>query len=80
MSNISAPSPTVHVFLDGACEEGLRTIGAVMFALNGKSFGFGAEIGQDLVDEWNSSPEQVQLIGQAKIFPTVVARLTGPEE
>ena len=76
LRNISTPSPPVRVFLDGACEEGVCTIGAVMFAPNGKCLGFGAEVGQDLVEEWKSSPEQVQVIGQAEIFPPVVARLT----
>eukprot|EP00973_Karenia_brevis_P002349 316089-Karenia_brevis.AAC.1 len=63
------------VFTDGACED-RTTIGAVIILPSGRLEAFGAEVGEDLVEEWKSKASQDQVIGQAEIFPVLVARLT----
>eukprot|EP00973_Karenia_brevis_P037259 5136849-Karenia_brevis.AAC.1 len=37
---------------------------------------FGATIREDLVDQWRTREKQEQVIGQAELFPLLVARLT----
>ena len=69
--------PPVLVFSDGACEEDGTSVGAVLFdPLSGKLQCFGAEISQSTLNTWKSRLEQTQVIGQAELFPLLVARLT----
>ncbi|CAJ1329922.1 unnamed protein product [Effrenium voratum] len=70
--------PPVIVFTDGACEqEGkLVTHGAVLCdPLHSVKEFFGGEIPEALVTEWASSGSR-QLIGQAEIYPVVLAKAT----
>jgi hypothetical protein len=64
----------VIVFTDGACED-RTTIGGVLF--DGDLIQcFGAVVPPAIVNSWKSSLEQSQVIGQAEIFPVLVAKLT----
>jgi hypothetical protein len=62
------------IFTDGACEE-LTTIGGVLI-LNDTVQCFGAVVPDSVVSSWKSKLDQEQVIGQAEIFPVLVARLT----
>ena len=69
--------PPVLVFSDGACEDDGTSVGAVLFdPLSSKLHCFGAEISQRTLNTWKSRLEQTQVIGQAELFPLLVARLT----
>jgi len=71
-------SPPVVVFVDGACEQEGTSIGGVL--LDGHRVEcFGATLPSHLVAEWKTRDEQWQVIGQAEIFPLLVARLTWRE-
>jgi len=66
------------VFVDGACEQEGTSIGGVL--LDGHRIEcFGATLPSHLVAEWKTRDEQWQVIGQAEIFPLLVARLTWRE-
>eukprot|EP00973_Karenia_brevis_P032146 4433034-Karenia_brevis.AAC.1 len=67
--------PPVLIFTDGACED-VVTIGAVMILPEGQVEVFGAEVAPGTVQTWKKLPSQVQVIGQAELFPLLVARLT----
>jgi hypothetical protein len=64
----------VLIFTDGACEE-TTSIGGVLIH-KGTVQCFGAVVPDSLVHKWKSKDGQVQVIGQAEIFPVLVARLT----
>ena len=64
----------VLVFTDGACEE-VTSVGGVLVDGDVREC-FGAVVPQKLIDDWKSSAEQVQVIGQAELFPVLVAKLT----
>eukprot|EP00973_Karenia_brevis_P033900 4677737-Karenia_brevis.AAC.1 len=64
----------VVVFTDGACED-KTTIGAVLVLPTGRLEAFGAEISLEQVNEWKSKATQEQVIGQAELFPVLVAKL-----
>ena len=69
------------LFVDGACEGSTVTIGAVLFDAEKPDEGplfFGATVGVELVELW-SRDQKKQLIGQAEILPTLLARHTWPE-
>jgi hypothetical protein len=67
--------PPVIIFTDGACEAECTSIGGVIF--DGQEIEcFGAEIPQPIVDSWKSTIDQLQVIGQAELFPLLIARLT----
>ena len=67
--------PPVHIFIDGACEPEATTIGGVLF--DGSTVeAFGASIDEGTLRAWKSRLDQEQVIGQAELFPAVVARLT----
>ncbi len=64
----------VLIFVDGACEE-VTSIGAVLF--DGPVVeAFGAVVPDALVEQWKSKFGQRQVIGQAEIYPALVARFT----
>ena len=65
----------VLVFTDGACEEE-TTIGGYALFLCGASEMFGAVVPSSLADQWKSRSQQSQIIGQAELYPHLVARLT----
>ena len=71
--SLSSPGP---VFADGACEDGVVTIGAVVIDQEARPEAFGARVGQELVDSWKTRDAQTQVIGQAELFPLLGARLT----
>ena len=64
------------VFADGACESSGTSVGALMISPNGFAECFGAELDQATVDSWKSKLEQTQVIGQAELFPLLLARKT----
>ena len=65
----------VLVFTDGACEEE-TTMGGYALFVCGASEMFGAVIPSNLADQWKSWSQQSQIIGQAELYPLLVARLT----
>ena len=54
-------------------------MGGVLIAPGGRIECFGMFVPSALVDLWKSKPDQDQVIGQAEIFPALVARWTWPE-
>ena len=67
----------VVVFSDGACEDNGTTVGAVLFDpedVSGECFG--AKLSEATINEWKTRLNQSQVIGQAEIFPLLLARLT----
>ena len=69
----------VLVFTDGACEE-LTTIGGYALFPDGATEMFGAVVPRELEEQWRSRSGQSQVIGQAELFPLLVARLTWKEQ
>ena len=67
-------APPVLVFTDGACENEV-SIGGVLIDGDTCRY-FGAVMKQDVVDSWKTKLEQEQVIGQAELYPLMVARLT----
>jgi ribonuclease HI len=69
----------VLIFSDGACEGQDRsqvTVGAVVFdTVSKKSFMFGLEVPDSLVNEWKAEGK-IQTIGQAELLPALLARLS----
>ena len=70
----------VVVFLDGSCEPEGTMVGAVMFHPVVGVQCFGMVVPEQIVDSWKTSMHQTQVIGQAEIFPAVLARWTWAEE
>ena len=71
--------PPVLIFSDGACEDegSLTSVGAVLFdPLSSTLECFGAIVSESRVNAWKSKADQKQVIGQAELFPLLVARLT----
>ena len=66
----------VLLFSDGACEPDGTTIGAVIFVPGLKPELFGAVMAQSTIDLWKTKLDQTQVIGQAELFPLLIARLT----
>ena len=71
---VSTRAPLL-VFVDGACEEH-ASIGAVLVDPEGENQYFGAQVSEDTVASWRSKLEQKQVIGQAELYPLLIARLT----
>jgi len=63
------------VFIDGACEDRV-SIGGVLFCPGRAVEYFGAVVPEGISKSWKSSEMQTQVIGQAELFPALVARLT----
>jgi hypothetical protein len=63
------------VFTDGACEEDYTSIGGVIWC-EGLIYYFGSVIPPEVVASWASKHDQKQVIGQAELFPVLVAKLT----
>ena len=72
----SPEKPPVLIFTDGACEEEGTSIGAVIWDPLGGCECLGAVVSEETVAKWRSKVGQKQVIGQAELFPVVVARLT----
>ena len=70
----------VIVFLDGSCEPEGTFVGGVMFHPSAGVQCFGMQVPDEIVDSWKSSMHQTQVIGQAEIFPAILARWTWSEE
>jgi len=68
-------SPVI-VFTDGACEDQCTSVGGVIFEAGGNPEAFGAIMAPEVVESWASKVGQKQMIGQAELFPLLVARLT----
>ena len=69
--------PPVLIFSDGACEAEGTSIGAVLFdPFSNRLQCFGARVSQGIIETWKSKADQEQVIGQAELFPLLVARLT----
>ena len=64
--------PPFLVFTDGACEKE-TSIGGVLVVPNLPAEYFGAVITGNLVNKWMTSADQEQVIGQAELFPVLVA-------
>ena len=63
------------IFTDGACEPEGTTVGGVVFSGNiVEAFGF--KVSQAQVDSWKTRLNQEQVIGQAELFPFLVAKWT----
>ena len=71
--------PPIIVFSDGACEESGTSVGAVLFEYGHAPEFFGADLPIDLIESWYTKDLQKQVIGQAELFPLLVARLTWSE-
>eukprot|EP00973_Karenia_brevis_P039980 5517777-Karenia_brevis.AAC.1 len=73
------PRPPVVVFTDGACEGTDyvdATYGAVIF-VDGVVQALGGQIPPKVVDHWRGDGRK-QVIGQAELWPVLVARMTWP--
>ena len=69
--------PPVLIFSDGACEAEGTSVGAVLYdPVSNRLQCFGAGISQGVIETWKSKADQTQVIGQAELFPLLVARLT----
>ena len=64
------------IFTDGACEEDGTSIGGVLYCPDGTAECFGCVVPEAIADSWKSRAGQLQVIGQAEIFPVLVARWT----
>jgi hypothetical protein len=64
----------VVIITDGACEDDRVSCGAVMIDGSRKEF-FGCHIHPELVARWRKG-DKMQFIGQAEIYPLVLARST----
>ena len=60
--------PPQLVFLDGAVEDGVATIGGVLISNEGVCEAFGAVVPPNLVQNWKTREGQSQVIGQAELF------------
>ena len=67
-------APPELVFIDGACEEEGTSVGGVLVASTGEVECFGFVVHESLVDAWKTKEDQAQVIGQAELFPALVAR------
>lgn len=68
--------PPILLFTDGACETEEITIGGVIFDGASRPELFGAVMAAETIDKWKTKLGQDQVIGQAELFPLLVARLT----
>jgi hypothetical protein len=66
----------VCIFTDGACEPEGSSIGGVIFDGSQAPELFGAMLSKSVVDSWCTKLGQSQVIGQAELFPLLVARHT----
>ena len=71
--------PPVIVFTDGACEEDGTTVGGVLYVPGRAPECFGAKLSEETTAVWKTKLDQTQVIGQAEIFPLLIARLTWGE-
>ena len=69
-------SPPIIIFTDGACELECTSIGGILFDGTSQPEAFGAVMSKSTIESWASKVGQTQVIGQAEIFPVLVAKLT----
>ena len=67
--------PPVLIFTDGACEDS-TSIGGVLIAPGMQPEAFGCVLRETDLEAWKTKSDQRQVIGQAEIFPVLVAKLT----
>jgi len=67
------------VFTDGACED-TTSIGGVLFLPGSVPEVFGCTLREVDIEDWRSKADQKQVIGQAEIFPVLIAKLTWAKE
>ena len=67
--------PPILIFTDGACEE-FTSIGGVLLAPGKQPEVFGCIMKEEDTLAWKTKRDQKQVIGQAEIFPVLVAKLT----
>ena len=77
--SFSGEEKPIVVFIDGACEEDCTSIGGILFEHGKRPQAFGAVMAKWVVREWATKEDQSQVICQAEIFPTLVARHTWKE-
>ena len=70
--------PVAVMFLDGAVEDKV-TIGGVLVLPGGATEHWGCVVPELITESWKSRADQVQVIGQAEVYPALVARLTWAE-
>ena len=63
------------VFTDGACELDGTTVGGVIFDGPAVQF-FGCKVSVEQVEAWKTKLDQTQVIGQAELYPVLLAKLT----
>ena len=68
------------IFTDGACEDSGTTIGGMIFDGASKPQCFGAKLSESTIAQWSTKADQAQVIGQAELFPLIVARLAWAEK
>ena len=68
----------ILVFVDGACEAE-TSLGGLLLEEGCPALCFGAVVGAETADAWKTRSTQKQLIGQAELFPLIVAGLTWKE-
>ena len=69
--------PPIIILTDGACEP-VVSIGGVI--IDGDFIEcFGAVLAESTISAWRTRRDQTQVIGQAELYPTLVARLTWSE-
>ena len=65
----------VLVFTDGGCELDGTTVGGVIFDGPVVQF-FGCKVSVEQVEAWKTKLDQTQVIGQAELYPVLLAKLT----
>ena len=70
----------IVIFTDGACEESGTSVGGVLVRPDGSTECFGFVVPEQVTDSWKTKDGQSQVIGQAELFPVLVARWTWQEE
>ena len=69
----------IVIFTDGACEERMTSVGGIIFEEGRRPQAFGVKMAEWTIREWATKEDQTQVICQAEIFPTLIARHTWAE-
>ena len=70
--------PPILIFTDGACED-ITTVGGVLFEPGRRSEFFSSLVPESVVASWKSRLDQEQVIGQAELYPVILAKKTWKE-
>jgi len=68
------------IFTDGACEDSGTSVGGVLVRPDGSTECFGFVVPEQVANSWKTKNGQSQVIGQAELFPVLVARWTWQED